>query len=274
MFAHPARTWSRTMSWTLIGTPFGPSGAGPLPPPPCRCMSSHSPRTRMPARGRPSTSVTRMAAALHASVADSYRSCSHHRMPHACPIKTTADTSCTGAWLLKQECLQLPNTKRLDFTPTLTGGGSLVTLARKCTYDERTLPLAQPLLLRAAVLPRPCSAAPLLLLLLGVKAARHTRGPAAGARHDAPGRRLHEEPGRGAEAEATRHEERRAHAEVGDHARRAHRGSAVAAKVDCLHGRCSHHVAARRTARPDLVEALKSSRRSDTTVYRTTRETC
>ena len=114
--------------------------------------------------------------------------------------------------------------------------------AGKCTYDERTLPLAQPLLL-PTMLPRPCYASPLLLLLLllllGVKAARHTRGPAAGPRHDAPRRRLHEEPGRRAEAEAPRHEERRAHAEVRDHAGRAHWGSAVATKVHRLHGKNS-----------------------------------
>jgi len=265
MFAHPARTWSRTMSWTLTGTPFGPSGAGPLPPPPCRCMPSHSPRTRMPARGRHSASITCNPCRGMPLLLSATQNVLGIMLA---PAENTTDTSCTRAWLIDNRMLAAPpHAETLCF---LVSAGMMS--AGKCTYDERTLPLTQPLLLPAMLACRHDSA-PLLMLLLWVTA-WYTRGAAAGPGHDAPGRRLHEEPGRGAEAEAPRHEDRRAHAEVRDHAGRAHRRSSVAAKVDCLHGRCSHHAADRRTARPDLVEALKSSRRSDATAYRTRRETC
>ena len=105
-------------------------------------------------------------------------------------------------------------------------------LAGRCTYDERTLPLAQPLLL-PAVLSRCRGTAPLLMLLWVT--AWYTRGPAAGAGERTPRRRLHEEPGRRPKAVAPRHEERRAHAKVGDHAGRAHWGPSVASKIHRLH---------------------------------------
>ena len=97
-----------------------------------------------------------------------------------------------------------------------------------CTYDERTLALAQALLLAGLSRRR----GP--LLLLRVHHAQTARGP-TWPRDAGTGRRLHKETGRRAESEGARHQERRAHAEVRDHAgRRPHRSAAVAAEVHRL----------------------------------------